>query len=477
MFVSVVLGACDQGTAPQPEAPEFPDIPVIEGAQLDAAAETRLESYYTRIQLNPLDADVNGEFGMFLQGYGFLDAAIACYLRAQRLAPDVFEWPYFLGFSYAANGQLDQAALSLETALVQRPDFLAAQIKLARVYLDLDQLEKAERLYRSAIKNQPDRGEPYFGLGRIAMRRGDTEAAIQSYEKAYELAGHSADLHYALAEAFRLTGDAEKTQAQLELFEQYRDVPIKGNSPLPAAVIAYVSENAAEEQAQPEINAPSASATSQESAGFDVDAEISAIEDELEKGASDPGLYASLMVLYGKKGHVDSTLANYERATQGMGMDPTVHFVAGNIFLSLQEYDQARIAFIRVLKIQPDNANANHQMGGTYDYLGDGDAATSHYRKAIEIDPNREVTRSLLGRRLALAGSYDEAVRKYQNQPGDASVPAWIALARAGIAGNAGDTPARDHWLDESLRIAKLVGDEEVADAASNMRTGSGNDQ
>ena len=77
VFVIVVLGACDQGAAPKSEAPEFPDVPVIEGAQLDVAAQTRLEIHYTRIELDPLDADSNGEFGMILQGYGFLDAAIA----------------------------------------------------------------------------------------------------------------------------------------------------------------------------------------------------------------------------------------------------------------------------------------------------------------------------------------------------------------------------------------------------------------
>ena len=93
---------------PQSEAPGFPDIPVIKGAQLDVVAQTQLETFYTRIELDPLDADVNGEFGMLLQGYGFLDAAIACYLRARYLAPDVFEWPYFLGFAYASHGQLDR---------------------------------------------------------------------------------------------------------------------------------------------------------------------------------------------------------------------------------------------------------------------------------------------------------------------------------------------------------------------------------
>ncbi len=477
MFVSVVLGACDQGTAPQSEAPGLPGIPVVEGAQLDVVAQAQLETLYARIELDPLDADVNGEFGMLLQGYGFLDAAIACYMRAQRLAPDVFEWPYFLGFAYAANGQLDQAAMSFETALARRPDFLAAQVKLARVYLDLGEIDKAERLYRSALETQPDRGEPYYGLGRISMRRGDMESAIQLYEKAFELAGHSADLHYALAEAFRMAGDAEKAQGQLDLFEQYRDVPIKGNSPLPAAVIAYVSENAAEEQSRPDTSTPSARATSQESAGFDVDAEINAIKAEIEKGAADPGLYASLMVLYGQKRDSENTQIYYKRATAGMGLDPVMHFVAGNIFLSLQEYEQARIAYIRVLRTQPDNANTHHQMGVTYDYLGDGDAATSHYRKAIELDAGREITRSLLGRRLALSGSYDEALRQYRNPPGETSVPAWVAYARAGVAGAAGDMPARDHWLDESERIAKLAGDEQVADAVDVMRTDSGTGQ
>ncbi len=473
MFVIVGLCACDQGTAPQSEVPAFPDVPVIEGAQLDAAAQTRLEIHYTRIELDPLDADSNGEFGMLLQGYGFLDAAIACYLRAQQLAPDVFEWPYFLGFAYAGNGQLDQAVASLETALAQRPDFLAAQIKLARVYLDLDQLEKAERLYRSAIETQPDRGEPYYGLGRIAMRRGDINGAIQFYEKAYELAGHSADLHYAMAEAWRVAGDTDKAQAQLELFNRYRDVPIKGNAPLPGAVIALLNEESSETRSEEAAQTD----TPQPSATFNADNEILAIEAEIEKGASDPGLYASLMVLYGQKKDVQKAQANYARATQGMGMDPTLHFVAGNIFLSLQDYDQARIAFVRVLRIQPNDANAHHQIGVTYDYLADADAATSHYRKAIELDPGREFTRSLLGRRLALSGSYDEALRQYQNQPGETSVPAWVAFARAGVAGNAGDTPARDHWLDESERISKLAGDAEVADAANIMRTGSEADE
>ena len=66
----------------------------------------------------------------------------------------------------------------------------------------------------------------------------------------------------------------------------------------------------------------------------------------------------------------------------------------------------ALLAFGRALSIEPGNAKANYFVGTLYERAGDDAEAESHYRKALETEPQLVEPRLLLGNSLMRRKEY-----------------------------------------------------------------------
>jgi putative PEP-CTERM system TPR-repeat lipoprotein len=94
----------------------------------------------------------------------------------------------------SAAGHFPGAAYSLGKALVERPDFLAAQALLAEVEMRQGELDKADQQVRQIIASHPKAGVGYGLQGDLAKARGQRNAAIDAYRRAHQLEQSTASL-------------------------------------------------------------------------------------------------------------------------------------------------------------------------------------------------------------------------------------------------------------------------------------------
>ena len=161
--------------APIPAESSLPPVVLPELSRMEKSVQQQMtdahRSLTARIENHaPPDerGAAYGDLGNLLQAAEYFDAAEACYLHAQALAPNDVRWPYYLGHVYMTKAQLGKAAASFERALQLQPNDVAALIWLGGVHLDLGESDRAVPLFVQALSLQPRLVAAQFGLGRAA---------------------------------------------------------------------------------------------------------------------------------------------------------------------------------------------------------------------------------------------------------------------------------------------------------------------
>jgi Tfp pilus assembly protein PilF len=144
---------------------------------------------------SPRKAELHGALGMIYHAYDLTAAADACYRNAIALAPE-FRWHYYLGHVLAEQGDADGAVAAFKAALRLDPGYLPANLRLARLQLERQQLDEAERLYRRVLAADADEAEALTGLGRVAFARRDYTSALSHLQAALRRAPHATEIHH-----------------------------------------------------------------------------------------------------------------------------------------------------------------------------------------------------------------------------------------------------------------------------------------
>ena len=83
-----------------------------------------------------------------------------------------------------------------------------------------DKLTQVHDLLDKSVRLDPTLSAAYLQMGVIASERGDLQRAIANYRKAVDTDSSAIEAHYRLAQAYRRTGDKERTQRELELYNE-----------------------------------------------------------------------------------------------------------------------------------------------------------------------------------------------------------------------------------------------------------------
>ena len=454
MSVFAAVSACsDYSQSSDP----IPSIPKILTDHLQPQAAGKLAQLFEELYKNPQRPVANGELGMLLHVHGQLAPAIDCYLRAQYYDSAAYSWPYYLGYAYQRSGQLRASILAFERAVEMKPGHVPASMKLGWVLFEHNELERAAAVFERAFHDDPDIFESRYALGRVRLAQHRLDDAIELFQETLSQIGSSADLHYALGSAYMSAEKIALAREQFELFETFRDKPIKGNSPLPGEVLALLlSANESHDRLSVSAVADDAS----------LKAAITGFESQVSENAYDASAHANLMVLYARQGDFKKAKEHYDNALTHLNDDAAFNFAAGNVFLLEKDYARASDSFLRVVQIDPSSSDAYHQLALAHDYAGEGSRAVQYYRNALAILPDRSTTRALLGRRLALNGDAEAALDEYSTTQ-EREIPAWVYYARACIAMSQGDSSSTSGLLRQSITSAEASGDEELVVAAT----------
>jgi Flp pilus assembly protein TadD len=97
--------------------------------------------------------------------------------------------PYEQGVEAMRQGAYQDAAVYLEEALEQHPDHAGVMTNLARVLIELDDVERASDLADRAIELDPAHADAYMIRGRVLHLRGEAEEATAAYMQCIEVGG------------------------------------------------------------------------------------------------------------------------------------------------------------------------------------------------------------------------------------------------------------------------------------------------
>ncbi|HEX9186144.1 MAG TPA: tetratricopeptide repeat protein [Vicinamibacteria bacterium] len=362
----------------------------------------------------PRDPERNGALGMLLYANEQYELAEICLARAHALAPAEARWAYALGRTRVYLARYDGAIASLEEALRRDPGSLPARLMLAKALLEAGRVEESRALYQRVVDEHPDTAEAHYGLGRIAAARGDAKAAIDHLRKACALFPGFGAAHYALARAYRDSGDPAKAREELALYQQdklgWPTVP----DPWLAAVVALKT---------------GANALLRKGIQLTEEGRLREAAEEHEKAlATDPKLvqaHVNLIRLYAELGEPGRAEEHYRQA---LAVDPNLaelHHNFGVLLIGQGRNAEAMEAFRKAVELNPAYADAQNNLAYLLMTSGKLGEAAEHYRMALESRPQYRAARFNLARILVQQGDLREAIEHLEQTllPEDAETP------------------------------------------------------
>ena len=176
------------------QEPGFPRVLFHIGQQL--LAEKRLKratvQFRKLIKLDPEFADAHFNLGLALTAQNQWNQASVCFERALELTDKTEEAQRArihgqLGKVFLHQGEIENAGLHFEHALMNDPEFVIAHVGLGDVAVIQRNWPGALAHYEAARKRAPQRAEIHYRLGNCSRKvQGMEEEAHRSYERALQ---------------------------------------------------------------------------------------------------------------------------------------------------------------------------------------------------------------------------------------------------------------------------------------------------
>lgn len=140
------------------------------------------------------------ECNLLLQKYQDALAAYEHIIKIDSSNIDIFVKPIWIAITYL--GDLDRALSLAQNAQSRFPDSAMSHNLLAWVYIERNELDKAESELEVSLSLDPGLAEAHYNAGRMHEAKGDIEKARSEYKKAYESAEPEDTIGTAAAEKY-----------------------------------------------------------------------------------------------------------------------------------------------------------------------------------------------------------------------------------------------------------------------------------
>jgi len=186
---------------------------------------TRTRSRLADLLQNGAGDDANlaegyGELAALYQLFNIDSAAALCWENARSLQPADFRWTYYAGYLALNGGQTEKALLLLQQAGKLKPDYRPLDLRMGQLWLDADQLDKAQVALQKAAGEAGLRAAALYYLGQIDLLRHDYQSAQDHLSEALRINPQASEVHYPLAQAYRHLGKQELAREHLARFKQ-----------------------------------------------------------------------------------------------------------------------------------------------------------------------------------------------------------------------------------------------------------------
>jgi tetratricopeptide (TPR) repeat protein len=192
------------------------------------APEAAAEVFAKGNRLFPKSVRMLIGLGVSWHARGVYNRAIACVGEASDLSPNDPNPYLFLGkMMNSETSQPKELVERLERFARLQPENAAANYyyavalsKRANALTDSASTLQRQSLLEKAIRLDPKFAAAYLQLGILESERKDLPKAIAAFEQAITASPDLEEAHYRLAQAYRLTGEKDKAQQELRLYEE-----------------------------------------------------------------------------------------------------------------------------------------------------------------------------------------------------------------------------------------------------------------
>ncbi|WP_176473828.1 tetratricopeptide repeat-containing sulfotransferase family protein [Actibacterium ureilyticum] len=318
------------------------------------------------------------------------------------------------------------------------------------------QLDEAEKRYRLILQTAPRNAEVQFEMAKIEVRRQDYDRALTHLEIARSSKPKEMAIWRQMAEIFGVQKDAAKSKQFLKELRAaglpaafYQELEKKLNPTGRAA--SRVSVGAADPKA---IQA----AIKSLQAGKPDEAEAR-VRKLLEQHADLPVLHNILGSALGAQGRLPEARPAFEKALKLQPDYTEARFLYGRLLLQLGEHDAAEQHLRRVLKEMPNHVHALGNLGLALCRKGEAEAGIVALRRSLEKDPKQPEVRLVLGTTLTNSQQADEAVAVLEEalNQGDTRGIVHIRLAQAYVNAGRLDDAKRQFEIAEGKEDGKPV--------------------
>ncbi len=290
-------------------------------------------------------------------------------------------------------------------------------------------------LFQAIVAKNPNCWLVYHNMGLILAGNGQTNKAIECYEKAISLYPDFPEAHNSLGLQLASLGQPEKA------IDQYRHA-LRVRSDFPAALTNL--GNALLDTGHPE----------------------QAVEQYRKALEINPDFYMANFNLGNSllhEGRLDEAIERYRHTLRVRPQYAAAHYNLGNALIQAGKTQEAIAEFEQTVELKPDFPGARNNLASALLNTGQTEQAIEQFRQAVRQNPNSAAVARNLGNALRQSGRLEEALEVYRKvlelEPNDASTYATLTKALAALHRSA-DAIAT---AEQALNVARSQGQTELA--------------
>jgi tetratricopeptide (TPR) repeat protein len=368
-----------------------------------------------------------GDLGTWYHTYDLLDGARRAYLNAEKLCPNDFRWPYYLGLVERPSGRPISAREFFRRALRLRPNYLPTLVQLAELELELGRPREAEPLLRLALQQDQRCVRAWFGLGRVALLRRDFRDATRLLEKALSYSPHAQSVHYMLGLALRGLGDLAAAKSHLARVPNRgaRRIEVALDDPLMQKLrLMNQSAGTLNQRGLAHLNA----GRYQEA--------LATFRTAISASPRRIDVRYNLALTLIQVDHRPEAIRELRRI---LALEPghvRAHAKLAELLSGLGRFNQAQLHFERAIQADPSDKDATLQLAKLHRRRGSCASALPYLARVLELDPAAREPRYAqvecqikLGRFEPAAQALQEALELYPKDPAFARLRAQLDSA------------------------------------------------
>lgn len=383
--------------------------------RIQGDAVNALQSYRKAIEVAPKQPKFYQSLAQLLAQQEQSQEALEIYKKLLELNPNNALAYHQVGEIFKQQWQLKEAVVAYQKAIQLNPNFAASYYSLGKVLAQQEQWQEAASVLRQAMElDENADAEAYKYLADALVQAGETEEAINCYQKATELDANFGEAYQKLANLLR-----DKEQFEEAISAYHRAIELKAD-------VWWVHNGLADVL-------------------FKLERWEEAIEfyqKAIELNPDFSWSHNSLADALVKLERWQEAVISYRKATQLNAEFPWSHYNLGEVLVKLENWEEAVVAYRNAQKLQSDlpaieekladalreraMIDLNEALGYYRQVIQQNPDHVAIYHKALEIKPDDAQLYAQLADTLVRFDQLDGAIVFYQMaqqlEPEDTSI-------------------------------------------------------